>query len=159
MNLNLTLLGEMITFVIFVWFTMRFVWPPLMKAMDERREKIANGLASAEKAARDLELAHHKATEILTEAKTQAAHIIEQANQRANHIVEEGKVRAHEEGNRLLAIAKSDIEREHHGARETLIKEVSTFAIMGAEKILQHEVDKGVSDQLVSKYLKSEARA
>ena len=140
MNLNLTLFGEMITFAIFVWFTMRFVWPPLMKAMEERREKIAAGLAAAEKGKRELELARHKVTELLTEAKAQAAQMIEQANQRANHIVEEGKARARVEGERLLEITKNDIEREVHTARDQLMKEISSLVVAGSEKILQREV-------------------
>ena len=124
MNLNLTLFGEMLTFIVFVWFTMRFVWPPLMRALEERREKIAAGLAAAEKGNRELELAHHKVTEILTHAKGQAAQMIEQANQRANHIIEEGKARARVEGDRLLAIAKNDIDREVHTAREALLQQL-----------------------------------
>lgn len=160
MDLNLTLLGEMITFAIFVWFTMRYVWPPLTKAMETRREKIAAGLLSAEKADRDLATAEKKVTEILTDAKAQAAHIIEQANQRANHIIEEGKLRAREEGDRLLLIAKSDIQTEINTARAVLLREIASFAIAGAEKILQNEVDHAASDQLVSKYVQSsEARA
>lgn len=143
MNLNLTLFGEMITFAIFVWFTMRFVWPPLMKAMDDRRATIAAGLAAAEKGKRDLELAQHKVTELLTEAKATAAQMIEQANNRANHIIEEGKARARIEGDRLLEIAKNDIEVEYHAAREKLIGEISSLVIAGSEKILQREVMQG----------------
>src|SRR3989338_1061066 len=117
MNLNFTLLGEMLTFIVFVWFTMQFIWPPLIKVLAERREKIAAGLAAAEKTKRDLELAHHKVTELLTEAKAQAAQMIEQASQRANHIIEEAKGRARDECDRLLVIAKTDIEREFQAAR------------------------------------------
>src|SRR5687768_4228907 len=112
MNLNLTLLGEMLTFAIFIWFTMRFVWPPLMAALEERREKIAAGLAAADKGHRELEMAQHKIDEMMTEAKGQVAHIIEQANQRANHIIEEAKARARVEGDRLITLAKRDVEQE-----------------------------------------------
>lgn len=153
MNINLTLFGEMITFAIFVWFTMRFVWPPLMKAMEERRETIAAGLAAAEKGKRDLELAQHKVTEILTEAKAQAALMIEQANHRANHIIEEGKARAREEGDRLMLIAKSDIEREFQKARDILMNQVSSLVIAGAEKVLQHEINKSANDKIVADLL------
>src|SRR3990167_3514105 len=146
MNINFTLFGEMITFAIFVWFTMRFVWPPLMKAMVERRDKIADGLAAAEKGQRDLELAAHKVTEILTEAKAQAAQMIEQANHRANQIIEESKARARTEGDRLLAIAKIDIEREFQSAREKLMHEIASLVIAGSEKVLQHEVNKSAND-------------
>lgn len=153
MNINLTLLGEMITFAIFVWFTMRFVWPPLVKAMQERRETIAAGLAAAEKGKRDLELAKHKVTEILTEAKAQAAQMIEQANHRANHIIEEAKAKARDEGNRLLAIAKTDIEREYNSAREQLMDQISSLVVAGAEKVLKHEVNKSANDRLVSEMI------
>lgn len=149
MNINLTLFGEMITFAIFVWFTMRFVWPPLMKAMEERRETIAAGLAAAEKGKRDLELAAHKVTELLTEAKAQAALMIEQANHRANHIIEESKTQARIEGDRLLAIAKTDIAREFQAAREELMQQVSSLVIAGAEKVLQHEVNKSANDKII----------
>lgn len=153
MNINLTLLGEMITFAIFVWFTMRFVWPPLMKAMEERRATIAAGLAAAEKGKRDLELAQHKVTEILTEAKAQAALMIEQAHHRANHIIEESKARAREEGDRLMLIAKNDIEREFQRARDTLMDQVSSLVIAGAEKVLQHEINKSANDKIVADLL------
>ncbi len=153
MNINLTLFGEMLTFAIFVWFTMRFVWPPLMKAMEERRDKIAAGLAAAEKGKRDLELAAHKVTELLTEAKAQAAQLIEQANHRANHIIEEAKARARDEGDRLLVIAKTDIEREFQSAREKLMHEISSLVIAGSEKVLQHEVNKSANDRIVSEMM------
>lgn len=153
MNINLTLFGEMITFAVFVWFTMRFVWPPLIKAMNDRREKIAAGIAAGEKGLRDLELAKHKVTEIITEAKAQAAQMIEQANHRANHIVEEGKAKARVEGDRLLEIAKSDIEREYHSAREKLMGQISSLVVAGAEKVLQHEVNKSANDRLVSEMI------
>lgn len=153
MNINLTLFGEMITFAIFVWFTMRFVWPPLMKAMEERRETIAAGLAAGEKGKRDLELAAHKVTELLTEAKAHAAQMIEQANHRANHIIEEAKARSREEGDRLLVIAKMDIEREFHTARQMLMEEISSLVVAGAEKVLQHEVNKSANDRLVAEVL------
>lgn len=154
MNLNLTLFGEMITFSIFIWFTMRFVWPPLMKAMEERREKIAAGLAAAEKSQRDLESTQHKITELLADAKTQAAQFIEQANQRAHVIIEESKAKARAEGDRLLEIAKNDIAREYQSAREVLLGQISTLAIAGAEKILGHEIDKSANDELVNQLVK-----
>lgn len=153
MNLNLTLLGQMLTFAVFVWFTMRFVWPPLTKALEERREKVAAGLAAGEKGERDLELAKHKVEEMMLDAKGKAAQIIEQANQRANHIVEEAKARAREEGDRLINIAKSDIEREFNTARETLMGEVSSLVMTGAERILQHEVNKSANDRLVDQMI------
>ncbi|EKD77793.1 MAG: F0F1 ATP synthase subunit B [uncultured bacterium] len=153
MDINLTLFGEMLTFAVFVWFTMRFVWPPLMKAMEDRRATIAAGLAAAEKGKRDLELAQHKVTEILTEAKAQAALMIEQANHRANLIIEEGKARARVESDRLIAIARSDIEREFHSARDALLNEVSSLVIAGSEKVLQHEVNKSANDKIITEMM------
>ena len=154
MNLNLTLLGEMLTFIVFVWFTMRYVWPPLMTALETRKEKIAAGLAAAEKGKRDLESASHKVAEILLQAKTQAAQLIEQANQRANHIIEEGKARARTEGDRLLEVAKNEIAREAQAARDSLLRELSSFVVAGAEKILQHEVNKSVNERIVAELIK-----
>lgn len=154
MNLNFTLFGEMLTFIVFVWFTMRFIWPPLTKALEERREKIAAGIADAEKARRDLELAQHKITEMMTEAKAQVAQLIEQANHRANHIIEEGKARARVEGDRLLEIAKNEIDREVHTARDALMKEVSSLVIAGSEKILRHEVNKSANDRIIAEMVK-----
>lgn len=154
MNLNLTLLGEMLTFIVFVWFTMRFVWPPLTKALEERREKIAEGIAASEKSKRDLELSQHKITEMMTEAKAQVAQLIEQANHRANHIIEEGKTRARVEGERLLVLAKSDIEREVYAARERLMTQLSSLVVAGTEKILQHEVNKSANDRIIAEMVK-----
>lgn len=154
MDINLTLLGEMLTFIVFVWFTMRFIWPPLTKALEERREKIAAGLASSEKAARELELAQHKVAELMNDAKAQVAQLIEQANHRANHIVEEAKGRARVEGDRLLQVAKNDIQREIFSAREALIAELSSLVISGAEKVLQQSVDKSANDKIIAEMVK-----
>jgi F-type H+-transporting ATPase subunit b len=153
MNINLTLFGEMITFAIFVWFTMRFVWPPLTAALEERREKIAAGLAAADQSKRDLAVTQHKVAEVLNEAKVQAAQMIEQANQRANHIVEEAKARARAEGDRLLEMAKHDIERELNTAKETLMAQISSLVITGAERVLQHEVNKSANDKLIAEMM------
>jgi len=153
MNLNLTLLGQMITFGLFVWFTMKFVWPPLVTVMRDRQKQIADGLAAAEQGQNELELAEHKSVEILTEAKAQAASILEQANQRANHIVEESKGRARDEGARLLTLAQDEIDQQYNLAKEDLLGQVSGIAVMAAEKILQREVDKSnnaaIVDELV----------
>lgn len=153
MNINLTLFGEMITFAIFVWFTMRFVWPPLTAALEERREKIAAGLAAADQSKRDLAVTQQKVAEVLNEAKAQAAQMIEQANQRANHIVEEAKARARAEGDRLLEMAKHDIERELNTAKETLMAQISSLVITGAERVLQHEVNKSANDKLIAEMM------
>ena len=149
MDLNLTLLGQMITFAIFIWFTMKYVWPPLMNIMEERRKKIADGLAAGEQGERELEKARIKVKEQLLQAKTEAATILERANQRAAHIIEEAKAKAREEGERLLEIAQSEIEQEYNTAKEQLMKTVSKIAVAGAERILEREVDKASNDRLI----------
>ena len=140
MNLNLTILGQMITFGLFIWFTMKFVWPAITNVMSERQQKIADGLSAAEQGIKDLELAQYKAEEIRTEAKAEAAAIIEQANTRAHHLVEEAKEQARKEGSRLSELAKEDIQKDYLQAKELLIAQVSELAIAGAEKVLQKEI-------------------
>ena len=127
MNINLTLIGQMIAFVGFVWFCMKFVWPPIIAAMEERENKIADGLAAADRASHDLELAKEKAVERLKEAKQEAAGIIESANKRANQLVEEAKDAAVAEADRVKASAQAEIEQESNRAREALRAEVSAM--------------------------------
>jgi F-type H+-transporting ATPase subunit b len=153
MNLNATLLGQFITFAIFVWFTMKYIWPHLINAIEERQKKIADGLAAAEKGKHELELAHHKAAEHLRDAKIKAAEILEQANKRASHLIEESKERAREEGDRLLQIAKGDIEQEVQAAKLKLRNEIATLAIAGAEKILMHNIDAQAQNHLFEKLI------
>lgn len=141
MNINLTLLGQMISFAIFVWFCMKYVWPPLINAMQERQKKIAEGLQEADRAAKDLELAQKKATDLLREAKEQAAQLIEQANKRANSLIEEAKDQARAEGDRLKASAQADIEQEVQRAKEALRAQVAALSLLGAERILQSSVN------------------
>ena len=149
MNLNATLIVQMVVFVIFVVATMRYIWRPLAKVLEDRQHKIADGLAAAEEGQTKLELAELKSKEMLDDAKVQAAHIIEQANQRAAHIVEESKGKAREEGEHLLELTKDEIAQEYNAAKEQLMKQVSDIAVAGAEKILQKEVDKASNDRLV----------
>ncbi len=149
MDLNLTLIGQMITFIGFVWFTMKFVWPPIVEVMDARQKQIADGLAAAEQGVKELELAQYRSEDILKESKAQASTIIEKANHRATHIIEEAKVRAREEGDRIALLAKSEVEQQFIAAKETLVQEVSTYAIAVAEKILQREIDKECNDDLI----------
>lgn len=141
MNINMTLLGQMISFAIFVWFCMKYVWPPLINAMQERQKKIAEGLQEADRAAKDLELAQKKATDLLREAKEQAAQLIEQANKRANQLIEESKDQARVEGDRLKTAAQADIEQEVQRAKEVLRAQVAALSLLGAEKILQTSVN------------------
>lgn len=149
MDINATLIVQMVVFVAFIWVTVRFIWPPLVKALEARRKKIADGLAAAEQGQKDLEVAQIKVKEMLTTAKAKASHIIEQANKRANHIIEEAKAKARQEGEHLLGLAESEINQEYNAAKEKLIKQVSDIAITGAERILQKEVDKASNDRLV----------
>lgn len=141
MSINATLIGQMITFALLVWFTMKYVWPPLMKALEERKKKIADGLASAEKGKHEMELAEKRATALLREAKDQAAEIVSLAQKRANEVVEESKHTAKEEGERIVAAAKAEIERELQQAKEGLRQQVAVLAVSAAEQILQKEVD------------------
>lgn len=149
MDINATLIIQMLVFVVFIWVTMRYIWPPIIKALEERRTKIADGLAAAEQGQKDLELAAIKVKEMMADVKTQAAHIIEQANQRANNLIAESKERARVEGDRLLELAKHEITQEYNATRKELLKQISTIALQGAEKVLQKEVDKASNDRLV----------
>ena len=151
MNINLTLIGQMLAFTLFVMFCMKFVWPPIMAAMKERADKIADGLAAADRASHDLELAQEKAVERLKEAKEEAAGIIDAANKRGTQIVEEAKEQAVSEGQRLKEAAQSEIEQEMNRAREQLRSEVATLALFGAEKILAAEIDPQRHAELVDK--------
>jgi F-type H+-transporting ATPase subunit b len=141
MNFNATLIGQSITFLVFVWFCMKYVWPPLMTALEERKAKIADGLAAAERGQKDLELAQSKVSNNLKEAKVQAQEIINQAHKRANEMVDEAKDAARAEAEKIKAAASSDIDQQINSAREKLRKEVSLIALAGTEQILQREVN------------------
>ena len=149
MNINQTLIWEMVSFAVFVWFCVKFVWPPLITAMKEREAKIAEGLDAASKAEKDLELAQEGAEKALTEAKEQASSIIEAANKRAVTIVEEAKADAVTESDRVRATAQSEIEQEANAAREALRANVSVLSIAGAQKILQKEIDESTHSALL----------
>lgn len=141
MNINLTLIGQSITFALFVWFCYAYVWPPLVNALEERKKKIAEGLAAAERGQHAHELAEKKAAERLKEAKGQASEILAQAQKRASEIVDEAKDDAHVEADRIKAGADAEIEQEINRAREHLRKDVVVLAMAGAEKILKREID------------------
>lgn len=149
MNINLTLFGQMAAFVCFVLFCMKYVWPPILAALQERTEKIADGLAAADRANHDLELAQEKAVERLKVAKVEASGIVDAANKRANQIVDEAKDAAVVEGDRVKASAQADIEQEVNRAREQLRGQVATLAIAGAEKVLGAEIDAAAHADLV----------
>ncbi len=141
MNINATLIGQSIAFLIFVWFCMKFVWPPITGALAERKKKIAEGLEAAERGMQSQELAQEQVKVQLNEAKQQASEIINQAQKRANEIVEEAKGTATKEGERIKAAAHSDIEKEINRAKEQLRTQVSALAVAGAEKVLNKEIN------------------
>lgn len=151
MNINLTLIGQIIAFAVFVAFCMKFVWPPLINAMQERAKKIADGLDAANRAERDLKLAQEKATSQMREAKEQAAQVIEQANKRASQIIEEAKDTARQEGERLKVAAQAEIDQEVNRAKETLRNRVSELAVAGASKILETSIDVEKHNALLDK--------
>ena len=149
MNINLTLFGQMVTFAIFVWFCMKFVWPVIITAMEERQQKIADGLDAADRAMRDLEAAQDKATDQMKEAKQEAAGIVDQANKRGNQIVEEAKQQAITEGDRLKVAAEAEIEQEINRAKEELRASVAGLALAGAENVLEASIDDKANRALV----------
>ena len=151
MNFNLTFLGQIIAFALFVWFCAKFVWPPLIGAIEERQKKIAEGLDSADRAAKDLELAQHEAGNKLKEAKQEAAAILDQANRRAAQLVEQGKKDAKEEGERIVTSAHAEVAKEVNMAREKLRRRVSELTLAGAGKILQIEIDEKKHSELLDK--------
>jgi len=141
MNLNATLIIQGIVFFILAGVTMKFIWPPLIAAIDDRRRKIAEGLASAEKGEKSLAEAKSSANEILKEARVQASKIVEQANRRSNELVEEARGTALAEGQRLVAEARQNVTLETNRAREQLRKEVASIAVAGAGRLLGREID------------------
>ena len=155
MNINSTLIGQAIAFAIFVMFCMKFVWPPLIGAINDRQRKIAEGLNAAEKAKADLATAERDVQQELNLAKTKAAALIEQANKSANQLVEDAKSQAQAEGERIRQQAQAAIDQEINQARESLRAQVAELAVLGAEKILQDTVDvqkhASMLDQLAAK--------
>jgi F-type H+-transporting ATPase subunit b len=151
MSINATLIGQMITFTLLVWFTMKYVWPPIIGAMEERKAKIADGLAAAEKGQDEIKLAEKKAKSVLKDAKEQSAEIISSAQKRANEVVEESKSQAKVEAERILEAARALIEQETLHARESLRKEVSALALRAAEQILKEEIDKAKHQNILNR--------
>ena len=141
MNLNATLFAQLVVFFILAWFTMQFVWPPIVKALDERAKKIADGLAAAERGKHDLELATKRSTEALREGKEKAAELIGNAEKRAAQLIEEAKVNAKAEADRIVAGAKAEIDQEAVRAKEQLREQVASLVVSGAEKILRREIN------------------
>ncbi len=151
MNFNATLIGQMIAFAVFVWFCTKFVWPHIIKAMEDRKTRIADGLAAAEKGLHDLELAEKRARDILHEGKEQSQVLIAQAQKRHDEIVEEAKDNARIEGDRILAAARAEIDHERQQAKVELRQEVARLAVMGAEQILRREVDQTAHKEILDR--------
>jgi len=149
-NINATLLGQAIWFAVFIFITMKYVWPPMKRAMDQRQKQIADGLAAAERGRQDLEIAAKRADEVMREARSQAQEILAQAEKRAAQVVDEAKGQARAEGDRIVAAAKSEIDQEVFRAKEALRTQVATLAVKGAEKILRREVDAKVHADLLN---------
>jgi F-type H+-transporting ATPase subunit b len=143
----------MIAFALFIFVTMRYIWPPILKALNERQQKIAEGLQAAERAENELKLSQKHIADQLRQAKHEAAEIIEHANQRAARILEEGKDNARLEGQRLIEGAQNDIDQNRQAARESLMKEMSDLIVGGVEKILQQKVDPGTHTGLVDQLI------
>lgn len=149
MNFNATLIGQSIAFVFFVWFCMRYVWPPLVKALDERQQKIADGLAAAEKAQRELAEADTQVALLLKQAREDARVLIDQAEKRGNQIIEDAKEQARIEGARIITAAQADIAQQTSQAREVLRQQVAGLAVVGAERILGEHMDQAANSKLL----------
>ncbi|WP_158367046.1 F0F1 ATP synthase subunit B [Candidatus Williamhamiltonella defendens] len=149
MNLNATILGQAIAFVLFVLFCMKYVWPPIINAIEKRQKEIADGLAFAENAKKDLELAHVNSTEQINKAKLQAQVIIEQANKRKSHILEEAKAEAEQQRSQILAQTEIEIEAQHQRCYEELRKKIAVLAVMGAQKIIEQSIDEKVNSDII----------
>ncbi len=151
MNINATLIGQAIAFSMFVVFCMKYVWPPIMQAIEERQKKIADGLAAASRAAKDLNLAQANASEQMKEAKRAATEIIEQANKRKAQIIDHAREEALTERENILNQGMAELEAERNRARDELRKQVATLAVVGAEKILERSIDANAHKEILDK--------
>ncbi len=152
MSINATLLAQSVVFLALVWFTMKFIWPSVIQAIDQRNKEIADGLEAAVRGRSELDEAQGRIEQLVSEARGQASQIIDQANGRAARIVEEGREEGERERLRLVASAHSEIERETMQARDELREQVATLAIAGAEKILQREIDAGAHGSMLQRF-------
>ena len=155
MNLNATLLAQIVVFAILRWFTMKFVWPPITKALDDRAKKVADGLAAADKAKLELQSANKRVEEQLVQSRNETAKLLADAEKRAQAIVDEAKRRAEDEGAKIVAAAKAEAQQQSIQAREALRSQVAALAVKGAEQILKREVNAGVHAELLTR-LKTE---
>ena len=153
MSINATLFGQMITFAIFVWFCMKFIWPRLMDAIRTRQKTIADGLAAADRSQRDLEEAQVRVLAMINEAKQQASQIIENTQERSNRMIEEAKAKARVEADQLIAAAHADIEQERMSLKQKLYAEVGSLAMLGAEKIIARTINQQDSDKFIKQLI------
>ena len=151
MNINLTLFGQTIAFIFFVWFCLKYIWPPLINALEQRKKTIADGLAAGEKGHHELELAQKHSVELIKEGKEKAAEIISHAQKRHDEIVDEAKEDARTEGNRILVAARAEIDQERQQVKEELRQQVVLLAITGAEQILMREIDQDAHREMLEK--------
>lgn len=150
MNINLTLISQAVAFAIFIWFTVKFVWPPLRTAIDTRQKTIAEGLAAAERGKHDLELASRRSADVLRETKDKSTDILAQAERRGQQIIEDAKAAARVEADKVVASAKAEIDQEAERARQVLRERVAELAVAGAEKILRREVNASVHADMLT---------
>lgn len=151
MNINATLIGQAIVFLVLIWFSWRFIWPPLMKAVEDRQKRIADGLAAAERGQKELQQSHGAAAGIVDEARDKALRIVDQANRRSNEIIEEARTTAISEGQRLVGDARQEVALEQSRARDALRKDVATLAVAGASRLLEREIDPKAHAELIEK--------
>ena len=151
MDINATLLGQMLVFGILIWFSWKFIWPPLVKAIEDRQKKIADGLAAAERGQKELHQASGDAQVIVTEARDKALKIVDQANRRSNEIIEEARGTAIAEGQRLVGDARQEVVLEQARARDALRKDVAQLAVAGASRLLEREIDPRAHADLIEK--------
>jgi len=150
MDINATLFGQMLTFAVLVWFTMKYVWPPITKTIHEREKKIAAGLEAAERSKRELEMAEHKVLAIIRDAKQDAQRIIDQANLNSAKLIEEAKSTSRIEGDRIIEQAQGEIAREVAKAKDALRAQLASLVIAGAEKVIAHDLDAKTHDELLN---------
>jgi F-type H+-transporting ATPase subunit b len=149
MNINATIIGQTIVFLILIWFSVKFIWPPLLKAIEDRQKKIADGLAAAERGQNELHRANDEAATIVNEAREKALKIVDQANRRSNEIIEEARATALSEGQRLVGDARQEVALEQARARDTLRKDVAKLAVAGASRLLEREIDPAAHAELI----------
>src|SRR5690606_28236745 len=151
MNINATIIGQAIVFTILIWFSVKFIWPPLLKAIEDRQKKIADGLAAAERGQKELSQASGDAQSIVNEAREKALKIVDQANRRSNEIIEEARATAIAEGQRLVGDARQEVALEQSRARDALRKDVAQLAVAGASRLLEREIDAKAHADLIEK--------